>query len=195
MSDPTTKVIEAARRVLDEIDALAAESNGVLGLHLNGDLATWDWLYEEWLAGLAPLRSALDAPAPSPPETPAPVHFLARFAAGSFIACDPTIKDGWTPDPLAVTCEECRKVIRWRCGQAPVPETPAREGTMGDRDRLRDGIEAAARVLAANGIDARSHLDLRPDARREITEILASAPPASAPSRGTDHDPATKEQS
>ena len=42
------------RKVVEAIDNLASESQGVAGLHLNGDLAPWDDLFsggrcEEWL--------------------------------------------------------------------------------------------------------------------------------------------------
>ncbi len=36
---------------LKAVASLMAESNGVTGLHLNGDVAPWDWLLaNEWLA-------------------------------------------------------------------------------------------------------------------------------------------------
>ena len=56
---------EALRTLLGNIDALIAESQGVSGLHLNGDVATWDELtdggrFEGWLP-LAHARAALAA--------------------------------------------------------------------------------------------------------------------------------------
>jgi hypothetical protein len=37
----------------EQIEALIAESEGVTGLHLNGDIALWDWLIDnEWLSAL-----------------------------------------------------------------------------------------------------------------------------------------------
>lgn len=45
-------------------------------------------------------------------------------------------------------------------------------------DRFADGIRAAARVLAANGIDARPYLDRLDDATRaEIGGMLGGRPP------------------
>lgn len=56
--DPAkAELVEALRKTLAAIDGLMAESHGVVGLHLNGDIATWDELvaggkYEDWLADL-----------------------------------------------------------------------------------------------------------------------------------------------
>jgi hypothetical protein len=57
-------VLEALRRVLKAVDDLIASSEGVAGLHLNGDLAPWDELvaggrYELWLADLETAREVL----------------------------------------------------------------------------------------------------------------------------------------
>ena len=47
MSDTQSKLIAGLKAVA----LLMAESEGVTGLHLNGDVATWDWLLStEWLA-------------------------------------------------------------------------------------------------------------------------------------------------
>lgn len=35
--------------IIKEIQDLVSESRGVGGLHANGILATWDWLFESWL--------------------------------------------------------------------------------------------------------------------------------------------------
>ncbi len=48
------QAIAAKQQGLDAVAALIAESYGVAGLHLNGDVATWDELrsggrYEDWL--------------------------------------------------------------------------------------------------------------------------------------------------
>lgn len=45
---------EALRKGLDAVDALISQSEGVIGLHLNGDTASWQSLqtggqFEEWL--------------------------------------------------------------------------------------------------------------------------------------------------
>jgi hypothetical protein len=60
---------EALRALVRDLDALISDSHGVAGLHLNGDLATWDWLTEsEWLGSLAKARAlASGAPEASPP--------------------------------------------------------------------------------------------------------------------------------
>ena len=54
--------IARLRRAVDAVRALIAESQGVAGLHLNGDVATWDELlrggrFEEWLG---PLSDAIE---------------------------------------------------------------------------------------------------------------------------------------
>jgi predicted Rdx family selenoprotein len=59
-----SELLEAAEAVLSDIDALIAESEGVYGLHGNGDLAPWDELteggpYEEWLISLETLHAAI----------------------------------------------------------------------------------------------------------------------------------------
>ena len=41
-------------RLVKQLNDLINESRGVIGLHLNGDEAGWDWLIEnEWLSALA----------------------------------------------------------------------------------------------------------------------------------------------
>jgi hypothetical protein len=45
------------KKLADDVFDLISESNGVCGLHLNGDVATWDELmkggrFEEWLSSL-----------------------------------------------------------------------------------------------------------------------------------------------
>lgn len=45
--------------VVDDLQGLIAESTGVFGLHLNGDVASWDWLMDnEWLGSLAALEES-----------------------------------------------------------------------------------------------------------------------------------------
>lgn len=89
---PTTQGVtlrEAAQTVLKDLDALIAESHGVSGLHLNGDIATWGELtkggrFEEWLCSLEQLRAALShPPAPEQPSVePKPDRaFLERTLA------------------------------------------------------------------------------------------------------------------
>jgi hypothetical protein len=55
---------ERLRRALDAVQALIDESQGVCGLHLNGDIATWDELlqggrFEGWLLDFSIARAAL----------------------------------------------------------------------------------------------------------------------------------------
>jgi len=50
--------VERYEKALDAVGALIAESDGVAGLHLNGDIAPWPDLlaggrFEEWLAPLS----------------------------------------------------------------------------------------------------------------------------------------------
>lgn len=57
---------EAASKALAAVDGLIAESHGVCGLHLNGDVASWGSLttggqFEDWLSPLGTLRQALAA--------------------------------------------------------------------------------------------------------------------------------------
>lgn len=57
-------VSEVARRALQAIDNLMADSLGVAGLHKSGDIAYWDEItaggnYEEWLLPLEDLRQFL----------------------------------------------------------------------------------------------------------------------------------------
>jgi hypothetical protein len=52
------------RRALDAVQALIDESQGVCGLHLNGDIATWEELlqggrFEGWLLDFSIARAAL----------------------------------------------------------------------------------------------------------------------------------------
>ena len=63
----TARVAElegAGNHVLHDIDDLAGNSEGVAGLHQNGDVAPWDSLFaggsfEAWLASVETLRAAL----------------------------------------------------------------------------------------------------------------------------------------
>lgn len=47
----------SARKVLEDFQDIIDESNGVIGLHLNGDIATWeelqtDFYFHTWLESL-----------------------------------------------------------------------------------------------------------------------------------------------
>ena len=59
------RLLKALTGLVTEIEALIAESHGVAGLHLNGDVATWDELEPggrfERLASLADARAAIAA--------------------------------------------------------------------------------------------------------------------------------------
>lgn len=56
----------ALRTLVDDLDDLIANSEGVAGLHVNGDIAPWRDLtmggqYQEWLASLEAARETLSA--------------------------------------------------------------------------------------------------------------------------------------
>ena len=57
------ELLEALSELVDEINLLASESCGVAGLHLNGDVATWEEILPggrfEWLGGLERAESAI----------------------------------------------------------------------------------------------------------------------------------------
>jgi hypothetical protein len=58
-------LLAAAKHALANFDDLVSDSNGVYGLHLNGDDAPWSDLlpggrYEEWTRGIEDLRDAID---------------------------------------------------------------------------------------------------------------------------------------
>jgi hypothetical protein len=58
---PVLSLVQAAATFVTDFDALVGESQGVAGLHLNGDIAEWDELlaggrFDEWLRSLEPLR-------------------------------------------------------------------------------------------------------------------------------------------
>ncbi len=44
---------------IQAVDQLMAESQGVAGLHLNGDVATWEELKANWLEDLEPALEVL----------------------------------------------------------------------------------------------------------------------------------------
>jgi hypothetical protein len=51
--------VEGLEELERQINDLIAESRGVDGLHLNGDLADWDWLINnKWLEALASQEEA-----------------------------------------------------------------------------------------------------------------------------------------
>ena len=54
-------LVKMAERLYVQVIELTEQSAGVAGLHLNGDLANWDWLMEDWLSDLYELRDALAA--------------------------------------------------------------------------------------------------------------------------------------
>lgn len=58
------ELLEALRHLVRSVDDLIAESEGVYGLHLNGDPASWDSLteggrFEAWLIELERARAAI----------------------------------------------------------------------------------------------------------------------------------------
>lgn len=66
-SDKIDRLIDAASIVLHDIDALVSNSEGVAGLHMNGEVADWQSLmaggsFGSWLESVEDLRAALPAP-------------------------------------------------------------------------------------------------------------------------------------
>jgi hypothetical protein len=57
------ELLEALIELVDEINLLASESCGVAGLHLNGDVATWEEILPggrfDWLGSLERAESAI----------------------------------------------------------------------------------------------------------------------------------------
>ncbi len=58
------ELVEALKNLVSAIDSLAAESEGVTGLHLNGDVAKWEDIlpggqYEAWLLPIDSARALL----------------------------------------------------------------------------------------------------------------------------------------
>lgn len=52
-----TALEEQRKEILSEVYDLMNESDGVAGLHLNGEVATWDWLLDHgWLPTVAKLN-------------------------------------------------------------------------------------------------------------------------------------------
>ena len=74
---PDTKARELLNLLLDDLDALIDSSEGVAGLHLNGDIACWESLrqggrFETWLMRMDEARTFLDSTMDRPavePET------------------------------------------------------------------------------------------------------------------------------
>jgi hypothetical protein len=56
----TTEQWEAVKRLVQNIGDLASESEGVAGLHRNGDLAPWDELFQNgWLESYVIARDVI----------------------------------------------------------------------------------------------------------------------------------------
>ncbi len=49
--------IQSFESVVAQFQELMANSDGVTGLHINGDIATWEELQESWLSNLSDLES------------------------------------------------------------------------------------------------------------------------------------------
>ena len=64
LRDENRRLRGLLERVLGAIENLMQESTGVVGLHLNGDIATWNSLTEgqfgNWLEAISTARAALD---------------------------------------------------------------------------------------------------------------------------------------
>lgn len=64
LHDQKVKLVNTMQKLVDDLDALIAESEGVYGLHRNGDGAPWGELtkggrFEEWLSSLDDARDVL----------------------------------------------------------------------------------------------------------------------------------------
>jgi hypothetical protein len=81
------EAIKIAREALVEIDNLIEETEGVYGLHLNGDNSPWDELEKggrfERLKTLCEAIAALDAV-----KEPEPFYAFRRKGQDSFCTCD-----------------------------------------------------------------------------------------------------------
>lgn len=81
---PGALVRSALATLVSSLDDLIADSEGVAGLHRNGDVATWDELvsggrFEDWLSSLDRARAALSASIPiGEGEAPARVPEASR---------------------------------------------------------------------------------------------------------------------
>jgi predicted flavoprotein YhiN len=63
-SKEISEIISAAFKLVVDLDELMANSDGVAGLHMNGEVADWDSLceggsFDAWLSSLEQLRRAL----------------------------------------------------------------------------------------------------------------------------------------
>jgi hypothetical protein len=70
---PDTKAHELLNLLLDDLDALVDSSEGVAGLHLNGDVASWESLreggrFETWLMRMDEARAFLDSTMDEPDD-------------------------------------------------------------------------------------------------------------------------------
>ena len=60
------RLVQSASKFVFDLECLARESDGVAGLHRNGDVAPWDEVlpggeYEDWLGSIALVKDALTA--------------------------------------------------------------------------------------------------------------------------------------
>lgn len=85
---PAGRVHDLAARLVDELDGMGGESDGVPGLHLNGDVATWDELLPggrfERLSSLDELRAAIAA---QPAESAEHATCNLQLATQEPVAC------------------------------------------------------------------------------------------------------------
>jgi hypothetical protein len=70
---PDTKAHELLNLLLDDLDALVDNSEGVAGLHPNGDVASWESLreggrFETWLMRMGEARAFLDSTMDKPDD-------------------------------------------------------------------------------------------------------------------------------
>ena len=76
---PDTKAHELLNLLLDDLDALADNSEGVAGLHLNGDVASWESLreggrFETWLMRMDEARAFLGSTMDKPDDIAATIE-------------------------------------------------------------------------------------------------------------------------
>ncbi len=90
---PDTKAHELLSLLLDDLDALVDSSEGVAGLHLNGDVASWESLreggrFETWLMRMDEARAFLDSTMDKPDD-------IATTIEPVPVAERPWEREGW----------------------------------------------------------------------------------------------------
>jgi addiction module HigA family antidote len=104
---PDTKAHELLNLLLDDLDALVDNSEGVAGLHPNGDVASWESLreggrFETWLMRMDEARAFLDSTMDKPDDI-ATTTFNADWASPPGDIIEEFLEErGWTKAQLAV---------------------------------------------------------------------------------------------